>query len=316
MSMDELEHAHTEQVVPKGLGAWLRQSRERAGMSVEEVARALKLSGSTVQDMERDRTDHIGAPIYYKGFVRAYGKLLDLPSVALESRLSALVDTDPVPQIAQGTAPVRRNRWLERYTWAASYVVGTALLLPLLYWLVSSDGNQLAKQLQRSDSNTVSTPAVADRPAAATPTEPAAAAAEPSQPIMQPQPQADEQVSADESYPAPVTASLTPFGLGRGAAVSQAASTGSSLQLKLSAPSWVSVENAAGERLIYRTLAAGEHNLDAGMLPLRVRIGNAARAELFIEGQALALEPYVRGNVAELALRSSEQGITAVRPQD
>ena len=124
MSMEQLDHhdAHSTNASAEGLGAWLKQARLQAGLSVEDVARALKLSGSTVQDMERDQTQHIGAPIYYKGFVRAYGKLLDLPTVALERRLSALVDSDPEPQIAQGTAPVRpvpvRHWW-----WIREWVV-------------------------------------------------------------------------------------------------------------------------------------------------------------------------------------------------
>ncbi len=308
MSTDELVPNQNEPVIAKGLGAWLKQSRERAGMSVEEVARALKLSGSTVQDMERDRTDHIGAPIYYKGFVRAYGKLLDLPSVALENRLSALVDTDPEPQIAQGTTPVRRNRWLERYTWAASYVVGTALLLPLLYWLVSNDGG-LPKDL-------TGTP-----PAVGTQTEPQGQLAEPppqSSAVDLPAGSAAAPIpratTDEESYSSPVTASLTPFGLGRGAMISPS-ETQDSVQLKLAAPSWVSVVDSTGAQLIYRTLPAGEHRIADGQWPLRVRIGNAARAELFIDGQALTLEPYVRGNVAELALRQGLQGIESAPAQ-
>jgi cytoskeleton protein RodZ len=210
---------------------------------------------------------------------------------------------------------VRRNRWLERYTWAASYVVGTALLLPLLYWLVSSESNPLASQLKQADSSAQTvTEQAAPEATVANPTPPAPVQA----PADLPQAQtlAEPSMPADESYPAPVTASLTPFGLGRGAAVSQSTPSGNSLKLKLDAPSWVSVENASGERLVYRTLAAGEHSFDASMLPLRVRIGNAARAELFIDGQALTLEPYIRGNVAELALSSGAQGIEAARPQD
>ncbi len=310
MSTDTLVPNQNEPVIAKGLGAWLKQSRERAGMSVEEVARALKLSGSTVQDMERDRTEHIGAPIYYKGFVRAYGKLLDLPSVALETRLSALVDTDPEPQIAQGTTPVRRNRWLERYTWAASYVVGTALLLPLLYWLVSSDGGGLPKDLTGTPP-TVDTTTEQSRPAAPTPASSNDTAAPASS-----TPGATPSAAADgESYSSPVTASLTPFGLGRGAMVSSGARL-DSVQLRLAAPSWVSVVDSTGAQLIYRTLPPGEHTIADGQWPLRVRIGNAARAELFIDGQALSLEPYVRGNVAELALRQGQQGIESVPAQN
>lgn len=308
MSTDELVPNQNEPVIAKGLGAWLKQSREQAGMSVEEVARALKLSGSTVQDMERDRTDHIGAPIYYKGFVRAYGKLLDLPAVALETRLSALVDSDPEPQIAQGTTPVRRNRWLERYTWAASYVVGTALLLPLLYWLVSSDGGQLPKDLTEAPPLAAPTGQVqSPEPAPPNDTE------SPVQAIVEDTAPAAPAVDGAQTYSDPVTASLTPFGLGRGAVVSSAANA--PVLLRLAAPSWVSVVDNGGAQLIYRTLPAGDHTIGEGQWPLRVRIGNAARAELFIGGQALTLEPYVRGNVAELALRQGAQGIESAPAQ-
>lgn len=305
MSTEQLEHRDGRAPTPEGLGEWLRQSREQAGMSVEEVARALKLSGSTVQDLERDQTQHIGAPIYYKGFVRAYGKLLDLPTVALERRLSALVDTDPEPQIAQGTAPVRRNRWMERYTWVTSYAVGTALLLPLLYWLVSSDpATPPAPTIEsaRIEESTaaVGAPDLADQNARTQ--SPATEAAE------------DHALAqgSGEVFAPPVTASLTPFGLGRGAPAGSSAVV-ADVRLELAAPSWVSIEDANGERLVYRTLAAGSHPIE-GSWPLRVRIGNAARAELFIAGQALTLDPYVRGNVADLALRSGSDGIHATTP--
>lgn len=305
MSTEQLEHRDGRAPTPEGLGEWLRQSRERAGMSVEEVARALKLSGSTVQDLERDQTQHIGAPIYYKGFVRAYGKLLDLPAVALERRLSALVDTDPEPQIAQGTAPVRRNRWMERYTWVTSYAVGTALLLPLLYWLVSSDpATPPAPTIESArvqESNTSDgRPNFAANDAGA-----ATAASETANDSPQSQ-------ASSETFAPPVTASLTPFGLGRGAPAGSSP-LAADVRLELAAPSWVSIEDAKGERLVYRTLAAGSHPIE-GDWPLRVRIGNAARAELFIAGQALTLDPYVRGNVADLALRSGSDGIHATTP--
>ena len=304
MSMEQLDHhdAHSTNASAEGLGAWLKQARLQAGLSVEDVARALKLSGSTVQDMERDQTQHIGAPIYYKGFVRAYGKLLDLPTVALERRLSALVDSDPEPQIAQGTAPVRRNRWMERYTWVASYVVGTALLLPLLYWLVSNDP---AAPSGQSDATMV-----AEQPSAGS--GPASTDASVETPVAPSTIPATSAAPDEEAYGAPVTASLTPFGFGRGATAPAGAGS-DRVQLTLAAPSWVSVEDARGERLIYRTLAAGSHELE-GNWPLRVRIGNAARAELFIDGQALTLEPFIRGNVADLALLQGSNGIQAERP--
>ncbi len=316
MSIDEQESSQgSENKIPSSLGAWLKQAREEAGFTIEDIARALKLAGSTVQDLERDRMDHIGAPIYYRGFVRSYAKILELPEVAVESRLNDLINEDPMPQAPEGTMRVRRSRWMERYTLMASYVVGTALVLPLLYWLVSSDGStrQLSEQTapgidlpkpERTQSQSqIDAGNSDDAPlsmATATTNRPAA-------------PPSNDRNGAEEQVSAPVAASLTPFGLGRGAAAP--VTTTEQLTLELDQASWVSLEDGQGERLVYRTLSAGRHQF-GGSPPLKLRLGNVTGSRLFIAGQAVDLQAYQRGNVANLTFTSNEQGTLQAEPAE
>ena len=311
MSIDEQESSRgSDNKIPSSLGAWLKQAREEAGFTIDEIARALKLAGSTVQDLERDRTDHIGAPIYYKGFVRSYAKILELPEVAVESRLNDLIKDDPMPQVPEGTIRVRRSRWMERYTLMASYVVGTALVLPLLYWLVSSDG--APRLLQEPGPSTVNLPvpeaSSVDTPSAA----PTAGAAEPapgdSMELVS-APASDAQV--DQPLSPPVAASLTPFGLGRGSA--GATNSAQPLALELAQASWVSLVDGKGERVVYRTLQSGRHEF-GGEPPLQLRLGNVIGSRLFIAGQAVDLQAYERGNVATLTLANNAQGQLEVQP--
>ena len=311
MSKDEQESSHgSDNKIPSTLGGWLRQTREDSGFTVDEVARELKLAGSTVQDLEKDRTDHIGAPIYYKGFVRSYAKLLELPDDLVEQRLGELINVEPMPRVPEGTIRVRRSRWMERYTLMASYVVGTALVLPLLYWLVSSDG--APRILSDQDSQDVSLPVPSPSDASQIATNADAQATDAQTPALSGDsaPVAAALSNPTEEMSAPVTASLTPFGLGRGAA---SAPSSDQLTLELDQASWVSLTDGNGDRVVYRTLDAGKHQL-SGAPPLRLRLGNVTDSRLFIAGQAVDLQAYERGNVANLTLSNNAQGKLQANP--
>lgn len=75
------------------------------------------------------------------------------------------------------------------------------------------------------------------------------------------------------------------------------------LQLVAREASWIEVLDAKGEALLARTLAPGEAVGLDGVLPVRVKIGNAAGTELSFRGQAVDLAPVTRDNVARLELK-------------
>lgn len=81
------------------------------------------------------------------------------------------------------------------------------------------------------------------------------------------------------------------------------AATGTVVQLHARAPSWVEVVDARSKVLIGRTLAAGEAVGLDGVLPLRVKIGNAKATELSFRGRPVDLEAVARDNVARLELK-------------
>jgi cytoskeleton protein RodZ len=62
------------------LGQTLRQARERRGLSVEEVADRLKLMPRIVRAMEQAAIGELPQAAYARGFVKAYGNLLELES--------------------------------------------------------------------------------------------------------------------------------------------------------------------------------------------------------------------------------------------
>ena len=54
------------------LGAYLRKGRERSGLSVEAVSAGSRIVPRLVDALESDRQDLLPAPVYVRGFIRAY----------------------------------------------------------------------------------------------------------------------------------------------------------------------------------------------------------------------------------------------------
>ena len=79
-----------------------------------------------------------------------------------------------------------------------------------------------------------------------------------------------------------------------------------SVNLNLSAASWVEVVGQDGSRMEYGLLPAGSNKTYRSDQPLDVRIGNASGAQLSIDGQAVALENFRRANVARLRVEIAD----------
>ena len=54
------------------LGAYLRRGRERSGLSMEAVSAGSRIVPRLVEALEADRQDLLPAPVYVRGFIRAY----------------------------------------------------------------------------------------------------------------------------------------------------------------------------------------------------------------------------------------------------
>lgn len=60
------------------LGTWLRQQREARGISLVEVGGRSKISRRYLEALEADRWDLLPAPVFTKGFLREYARIVGL----------------------------------------------------------------------------------------------------------------------------------------------------------------------------------------------------------------------------------------------
>ena len=70
---------------PGQIGARLMAGRKQRQLTVESVARQLRLDVSVINALESGDTRHLPAPIFVQGYLRSYARLLGLPEDELVS---------------------------------------------------------------------------------------------------------------------------------------------------------------------------------------------------------------------------------------
>jgi cytoskeletal protein RodZ len=81
-------------------GASLRRSRLRSGVEIEDIAGITKINPSYLRFIEENRYSDLPAPVYVRGFVRAYADCvgLDAARVVASYMRKYEADTDQAPR--------------------------------------------------------------------------------------------------------------------------------------------------------------------------------------------------------------------------
>ncbi len=60
-------------------GLYLQQSRKALGLSLRDVAERTKIRSSFLQSIEEQRFDFLPAPVYLRGFLREFARMVNVP---------------------------------------------------------------------------------------------------------------------------------------------------------------------------------------------------------------------------------------------
>ncbi len=296
------------------VGNQLALARESKGLSVGDVAQALKLGVRQVEGLESGEWGALPGATFIRGFVRNYARLVELDPSPLMAQLDGVVDPG-TPRLDRPKGPQTPmplpGAGRRRDFAVVGFGLGLVALALLLYFVLPSDLSgvgdglrslvSLVKSEEPPQAPSASLPpAEPVLPPGATPQQVLTpqAAAEPSPPAGTPVPSAASEMA--------VVATAAPPGADAQAPPIQppaeAGSGAALLHFRVERESWVEVKDRDGNLLLSRRLAAGsEHSIEArGQLSLI--IGNAGGVRLSHRGQAVDLVPHTRGDVARLTL--------------
>lgn len=257
----------------EGIGALLRQTRQASGASVADIAQRLRMSVHVIEALEAENWDRLGAPVFVRGQLRSYARLLGLPV----EQVMQMPQIAPVsaPELKPRTYTLPMQRFAEHAARRAVYIVLTAaILVPV--WLATRP--HIVQQQAADDTA----------------------------PLDAPAPDQGRPVAVDGPAARPrretMIASIAPIS-SRSATLATAAPP--TLSLKFNADSWVQVIGVDGDVIESGLVAAGERRqYDAGTVG-RMVLGNAGAVELRHGGQLQDLSPFLRANVARFTVSSS-----------
>lgn len=265
------------------IGRTLRDAREAQGMTVEDAAGRLRLMHRQIEAMETDDFESLGQPVFARGFVRNYARLLGLAPDALLTRMEG-APSEPTA-VSHAEPPLQRS-WLTS-PWLILLLLGLLVVVAIpiaLYLWLNSEGEEdpggrapYAAHVQ---------PAPGDLPP------PDATPVVTLTPATQPSPEApvDPDAASTEQTEAAATA------------VPDAPVLKGVLHLEFGEESWVEIKDASG-RMLLRQLNPPGSSIDvSGQPPFDVVIGNATQARMTYNGRPIDLTPFIAVTVARFTL--------------
>ena len=265
------------------VGQILRDAREAQGITLEDAAVRLRLMQRQVEAMETDDFESLDPPVFARGFVRNYARLLGLAPEALLARMEG---APAEPAAVSHAAPPQPHSWLSS-PWLILLLLGllVAVAVPVaLYWWLNSE--------REDDSSKRVPPAAQTRPAPVAVPAPAAEPAEAAPPAVQGAPVPSPAPAAGTTEPAEVDALAAP----------ETPAVSGVLHLEFGDKSWVEIKDASG-RMLHRQLNPPGTRIDIpGQPPFDVVIGNAAQARVTYNGRPIDLKPFIDVAVARFTL--------------
>ncbi|MEK6593354.1 MAG: RodZ domain-containing protein [Pseudomonadota bacterium] len=298
--------SETGNQVAAASGLMLAAARRAQGLDIAGVARQLKLSVSQISALETGNFDKLPGPVFVRGFIRNYARLLKLDPDAVWSsiepdmpRHSGYGEVPPSRDIPMPSEQVRRS-WL-RYVMAA-LLLFAGLVVYEFYLSDTETGEQRPVQPVAAPALAPPGTPVAQTQTAAlgTPsvrTEPGAAVAASAAAIPQAEDRADTAGAAASVAVPPAE---------KAASGNQAQSSRQGeheLRLVFEKQSWVEIRDRSGRAIMSRINQPGTEQRVSGMPPFSLIIGNAHSVRLTYNDNPVDLAQHTAVDVARLTLK-------------
>lgn len=334
--MSEANEEQQEQEVeqPQDLpGRRLREAREAAGVSREEVAGQMRLNERLVKALEEDDYSTFPSATFVSGYLRSYARILGLPEEDFVKPVNESIEPPTLvstigskAQVSSSDLPVKMVTYLlvivvmvsVSMWWLSQREKSTTQQPDVAGDVVQSDGS-VNLSLPQNDSGAEATPdtepqpgtstdsaesdsagtdiAQAEEPAASTDSTPPA---EQSEEAATEAPQAvaeTDTVEQESATPPPLTADIPT----------------SKLELRYQADSWTEVTDNAGRRLVYGLIKAGQDLTVRGEAPFRIFLGYAPGVMVYYNNDLFDHSAFQRRDVARFRVGRAEHNLPGSR---
>ena len=329
--MSESENSEREIHEPAAFGQQLMLAREKAGMSIDEAARALNLKEEIVEAIEDSALDRLPPVTFVQGYIRTYARMLGLSEEKILSEFEEEVPHEletelhprpPSPDGANSQTPVIK---------LISVLIIVLAALVLFYAVYSF----YMERTERIEQSSHADDALMQLPPEAPLIESQAGIAEDESPIVAAQPDSaeDEEILAEQAVDAglslqpeeqllPEQAAISAVAEAEAEAVAEIEAEGEAvvaasdvnieeimpaakpqpitggdvLTINADQESWAEIVDANDIQLFYGMIRPGRELVLTGQAPFDVFLGNAPVVKLSMNSIDIDMTKYIRSN--------------------
>lgn len=277
-------------------GAALKKARGKKKKSLDDVSKELHLDRWMIEALERDDYSALGAPVFAKGHLRQYAKLLGIEPDELMVGYYQVSGSREQPPLVADSMLHAQNHDERSWSWVVPVLIGIVLIGVIggiIYWYmqpteqpasVGTDSNELnlstaAALIATSEQPPVEPPAVSEP-------EPSTEAASSDDTLLIPPEQAEAvELRREESQAGSIV------------------SDNLTVTLRFTDDSWVEVYDAKREKLLYGLVESAAVKYLNGPAPISVFLGRQSAVRVEVNGEDYAIPvTAMRGNTARFQI--------------
>ncbi|MFK3864603.1 RodZ domain-containing protein [Pseudoalteromonas rhizosphaerae] len=278
------------------LGQTLKSSREQANVSLEELAKNLKLSVLQLQRLENDEHQLIGPATFVKGYAKSYCRAFNLDTAAVLALFPEPQETVKKTNMQSFSRRTEKEAHDSRLMLVSYVILAIVIGSSALWWWQNS--TPLDEQVVTQSLNSFAKETVA------------VAQAEPdvaSNSLL-------EQAGPDESIDDPTAAQImeqqadtTELDVAPSEASSEPQNDGlGTIVMHFNEESWVEIHDGKGDKVAFGVKKAGYDMTLSGHLPFSIVLGKHQAVDITLDGEKIDISSFPKNRLAKFNLPLTE----------
>lgn len=259
------------------LGAYLRDKREKAGVTLKEMQEKSGIRKSIIRTIETGDFSKLPEPNHVYFLIEKYAKVMGLDADYLFSRFS-----DDLPEENEQSKK-RQQSENEDFKYLRKVLISFGAMIGILFvlWLILL---QVGSETDMFESTPIYESTAFDIESYAEEDDTSYSGEE----EEETEEQAEEKESSEEESKSESTADISYVGMDNNTLFYDVSVNGDFEVTLSGANSWVSLSDDAGNTYAYEELSEGEFSIDENASALYLTIGNAPEQELTVGGESVS----------------------------
>lgn len=290
------------------LGETLKKAREERQLSIDEVAKRLKLNKAMIVALENNEYGKLPAPAFVRGYLRSYAAVLELDAEHVVAEYDHFAPPDPELKNVLKSVPVHQQE--STMMWV-TIVICLILVVLVVVWVIGhypqvkqfsekgldalTDSSSAQKQNARKEVAIPQESKKTENNKNINDSLPVTSSGH----VQLEDPKTvtvDDTLLIDQEHISMET-EIDDTARTLVAPIQQPAEGDDELLITVTGPSWVTVYDAGGYRLLYRMLdATGSAIRIEGFAPFQLILGDAWNVNVQINGQDFDHSAYIKSN--------------------